>query len=189
MELYRPVHTNHLNQGFGLANTAPSMLPFYKELGLNGHNGLDLATYHGEPIYFNVNSKGTVWKTEVDNKGGLGVYILTSEAGKYYINIYWHLMNFSCRAGQILKAGDLIGRADNTGMSTGDHLHYGLKEVKMDSNGNPITLNKDNGMLGAISPEPYWKNISIKDLVDNLTQQISLYQKVIGFLRQLMQKL
>jgi len=60
----------------------------------------------------------------------------------------------------------------NTGFSTGNHLHLGLKRV--DENGK--TINKDNGYFGAIDPEPYFVNEFVlkekAEILKRLIQQI-----------------
>ena len=62
----------------------------------------------------------------------------------------------SFKVGDRVKVGDLIGWADNTGVSTGDHLHYEVKPV--DELGNNVL--RGNGFFGAIDPLPYLQNIS-----------------------------
>jgi len=37
---------------------------------------------------------------------------------------YWHLSSIEVAVGQTVRAGDLIGRVGNTGLSTGAHLHW-----------------------------------------------------------------
>lgn len=37
---------------------------------------------------------------------------------------YWHLSRIEVTAGQRVRAGDIIGRVGNTGLSTGAHLHW-----------------------------------------------------------------
>lgn len=37
---------------------------------------------------------------------------------------YWHLSSIDVAVGQAVRAGDIIGRVGNTGLSTGAHLHW-----------------------------------------------------------------
>src|SRR6267142_3351676 len=46
---------------------------------------------------------------------GLGIY-----------TFYGHLSEISARAGDILEAGDVLGKVGATGRVTGPHLHWGL---------------------------------------------------------------
>jgi murein DD-endopeptidase MepM/ murein hydrolase activator NlpD len=50
--------------------------------------------------------------------------------GNGYRSMYQHLMSFSVQAGDVVKAGDVIGREGQTGFATGCHLHYTL--IRMD---------------------------------------------------------
>ncbi|RLB78573.1 MAG: hypothetical protein DRH24_14230 [Deltaproteobacteria bacterium] len=149
MRVYRPLLTNCIVQKFGLKGTIPKMLPVYRKFGLKAHNGFDIICWYREPIYHSGDFEG-VAKTYVDMGGGIGVDII----GKEFKLRYWHLKEFVVKDGQRVKMGDLIGYGDNTGFSTGNHLHLGLKRV--DENGR--TINKDNGYFGAIDPEPYFVN-------------------------------
>lgn len=76
----------------------------------------------------------------------------------YAKSIYWHLQKGSIvvTASQKVKAGDLIALADNTGMSTGSHLHFGLKPVKKgEADWQWYNIEQTNGVNGAIDPLPY----------------------------------
>ena len=127
-----------LSQKFG---ENPSI---YAQFGLIGHNGLDWPCYTGTEVYA---SHDGIVETSIDSASGLGVVI----KGNGLKTIYWHFKNFSVSMGDEVKTGDLIGHADNTGFSTGSHLHYGLK--LLDLNGN--VLNRNNGYDGAIDPTSY----------------------------------
>lgn len=139
-------------------------LAYYKANGLNfkGHNGEDMQAAHGEPVY--AAHDGTCYP-EVDAQGGNGVVIRTLQPFEYhdievyFKTIYWHLVKADAvvKTGQQIKAGDLIGYADSTGLSTGDHLHFGLKAQGWnEENWQWYTLNVDNGYMGAIDPDPYF---------------------------------
>jgi murein DD-endopeptidase MepM/ murein hydrolase activator NlpD len=41
-------------------------------------------------------------------------------------SIYMHLNSRSVSVGQIVSAGQTIGTTGSTGVSTGDHLHFGI---------------------------------------------------------------
>jgi murein DD-endopeptidase MepM/ murein hydrolase activator NlpD len=185
MKIYRPVKRNLCTQKFGLANTNPSVLPLYKQLGLDGHDGLDFLTENGDDVRFNFGGKGVVQSTKIDSSGGLGVSVLFENNGKHYKTIYWHLKEFKVKTGDAVESGTLLGLADNTGMSTGSHLHFGLYET--DKNGDVINYN--NGYRGAMDPNPFIQNIYILDELAYLEGQIKVIQlKIIETLKKLLGK-
>jgi murein DD-endopeptidase MepM/ murein hydrolase activator NlpD len=188
-----PVRPYKINQGFGPANTAPSALPTYKLLGLIAHNGLDLRAYHGQPI-FAAHDGIAYW--EVDSNQGEGVVIRTTEEFDYkgglayFKSIFWHLADpikeprfaspvylyskANNGAGMPVKRGDIIGYADNTGLSSGDHLHWGIKPIKASKTASPEdatdvgigefqNIEQLNGYMGAIDPAPYWDGFYADD--------------------------
>lgn len=180
MKIFRPLKSNQVNQWFG-----ENHVPFYKEAGMKGHNGIDFGCWSGEPIYHSADWRGIV-NTEVDREGGYGVEIVSESQidGTNWKIKYWHLKDFNVHDGQKVNPGDLLGHGDNTGLSTGDHLHFGLK--KCYTNGKPKY--RWNGYYGGIDPKPYLENEFILKYL-NLKQQVSLYKKVVGLMKKLLQKL
>jgi hypothetical protein len=171
--LHRPLVTNKVTQRFydnkacitnrgkivsKVGNVCPvGSTPFYPSIGMKAHGGMDFKAWHGEQIFHCGNYDGWM-KIEKDMQGGIGVDVVSNEpvelkdGRKVYIKTrYWHLKAPVGHDKKQVKLGDIIGLADNTGSSSGDHLHFGLKVC--DKNGNP--LEKTNGYNGGMDPEPY----------------------------------
>lgn len=182
--LFRPVSPFHINQGF-YENRACINIKNSKDVitcdGLNppkgykslygaklGHGALDLRAKRYTPIYSS--QDGIVTELADEPSRGLGIGITTKkkfpckETGKnenFKIR-YWHNALHKVRMGDEVHIGDLIAWADNTGNSSGDHVHFDVKPVK-------ITYNKDktiksttnilqnNGYFGSVDPLPYMR--------------------------------
>lgn len=157
LKLKNPLNPWIINQHFG-----QNLNAFYKQLKMKGHNGIDARAVDGQPVY--ASHDGVVTFAGEDGDGGLGVVIRTEEKfdyeGKkvYFKSLYWHLKTGSIcvHASQKVKAGDKIAEADNTGRSTGTHLHFGLKPVAQgEKSWLWENVSQDNGYKGAIDPAPY----------------------------------
>lgn len=158
LTLKYPLKLHYYNQRFGEKS------PMYTNMGMLGHNGIDFTAVHGIPVYA---AHEGICYPEIDGSGGNGVVIRTLNDYEYegkqvrFKTIYWHLMQSDAvvKTGQKVLAGELIGYADNTGMSTGDHLHFGLKPQMWNENDwtwyNP---DQNNGYLGAIDPAPFFED-------------------------------
>lgn len=181
MKLVRPLSTNLKTQGFGLKETKPNMLAFYQGLGLTAHNGWDWLAKKGEPIYWDcIDCDGYVINTHIDSSGGLGVVIATEDKDGIFKHIFWHLSAFACKPGQKLSSGAIIGYAGSTGMSTGPHLHRGLKRAEASDTEVYTTIDRNNGYNGAINIAPHFKeNICIQDILNKMEEQLSYIQKAI----------
>ncbi|MEB2334926.1 MAG: peptidoglycan DD-metalloendopeptidase family protein [Anaerolineaceae bacterium] len=99
---------------------------FYKQFGFPGHNGVDYGVPNGTAVV--AAAAGAVALVGYEN-GGYGNYVKLSHAdgGKTYYTYYAHLASATVMAGQKVKAGEVIARSNNTGASTGPHLHFGLR--------------------------------------------------------------
>lgn len=156
LELSSPIYAipgkfSYITQLFG------SNGEWYRANNINvkGHNGIDIQAQNGQSVY--AAHDGIVIRNEVDSAGGVGVRLRTTEKYDYKDNpcyfqtLYWHLEKSLKEDGEAVKRGDIIALADNTGFSTGSHLHFGCKPL--DDNFN--SLEPDNGYYGAIDPLPY----------------------------------
>lgn len=197
LRLYYPVRPKQVKQAFGVNPDYYKKFHDYHGNPLKGHDGIDFAASHGTPVY--AAHDGRI-HFERDAHGGEGMAIHTTQeyefenAKAYFISIYWHLIGDTDPAfvspfrtdgkSYPVKAGDLIGYADNTGApyeSDGTHLHFGLFPV----DGRENTLNIDNGFNGRINPEPYFTGIYadvvhtlLGALVETLKKMVEYYKSV-----------
>lgn len=164
-----PLKKIGINQPFGT-----NFNNFYKEAGMKGHNGIDFWALDGTEVY--ASHDGRVTFTGYDAAQGLGVVIRTEEKFDYYNQdtgilepaffktLFWHLLKGGIKVtgGQTVKAGDLIALADNTGRSTGSHLHFGLKPImRGEEDWIWYNLEDKNGYWGAVDPMPYFEIIPV----------------------------
>ena len=186
LELYYPIKPWLLTQGFG-GNSE-----LYKEYGIKGHNGLDIFAPNTPPAKVYAAHDGEVVYAGVDSNEGWGVVVRTlepkeyKEGTAYFKSIYWHMVKeFPVKVGQKVKAGDFIGYADNTGKSTGAHLHFGLKpQARGENDWTWWNLEQGNGFAGAIDPTPYFNGYFAQD-----SQAIlAIYRQIIGLLRSFLKK-
>lgn len=152
-----------------LAGVPEGWAELYPLLGLKGHNGYDSNTWHGEPLYFPVDCKeaGGWWsKNASDLDGGLGVDVISKKTimlngRRTYVKFrFWHLKEGI--ALDEVKFGQLIGFCDNTGASSGDHLHWSLKPCAKDGTGK----SKNNGYYGAEDFSEFYENTFVLDVMD-----------------------
>jgi murein DD-endopeptidase MepM/ murein hydrolase activator NlpD len=66
-------------------------------------------------------------------KAGNGAIIFDPDQGRYYA--YFHLSDVSVRAGQVVSAGDVLGKGGNTGVNArkkdhGGHVHIEIHDVE-----------------------------------------------------------
>lgn len=112
----------------------------YAKFGIKGHNGLDYGLPNGTPIV--APHDGKILEAAFD-AGGYGNYLKVESATEG--SVLAHLQNFVVKVGDTVKEGQLIGYSDNTGNSTGPHLHWGYYK---------IPRNRQDGYLGYINQLP-----------------------------------
>lgn len=92
---------------------------FGRRWGRN-HNGIDIKAYLGDTIYAAFAGKVRVVKN--DPRGYGNVIVIRHWNGLE--TVYGHLSKQIVKPNEIVKVGQPIGLAGNTGRSTGTHLHF-----------------------------------------------------------------
>ena len=97
------------------------------------HSGVDLPCVSGSRL--NALANGTVERYAYDYGGG---NILTIRYDNGYKSLYMHMQAMTVKIGDKVKAGQMVGKADNTGAyTTGSHLH-----CTIEYNGNRVDPEK-----------------------------------------------
>lgn len=90
-----------------------------------GHEGIDLAAAHGSPI--TACADGEVYRVETADNSAYGLQVRINHRPFPYRTVYAHLETVAVAVGETVVRGQVIGTADNTGNSFGDHLHLTVK--------------------------------------------------------------
>jgi lipoprotein NlpD len=93
--------------------------------GIHGYNAVDLAAPKGTPILAAADGYVTVAK-EGGWNGGYGSYVVISH-GNGSQTLYGHMSSVSTSDGASVHQGDVIGYVGQTGLSTGPHLHFEIR--------------------------------------------------------------
>lgn len=126
----QPLEVMRLTQGFG-----QNLVPFYRDLGIRGHNGRDYAALSGTKTFSVLD--GTVrYAAEKENDGyGYAVVLQTPTRKVDGLScavevIYAHLQRTIVKTGEKVTVGQHIADCDNTGKhTTGSHLHLGTRII------------------------------------------------------------
>ncbi len=155
-----PLEKMKLTQGFG-----ENFNDFYKELGMKGHNGIDLRASMDTPARACMDGRITV--CGADPTGGIEVRInsnafsvmrlISGEEVTICLEaIYYHLQRFFIKINDHVKEGQIIAECDNTGRyTTGPHLHFGIKIYYVI--GSKFYKDYGNGYFGAVDPAPLFR--------------------------------
>lgn len=97
------------------------------------HRGLDMKGKAGEKI--RASNKGRVVLTEELFFGGNTIIL---DHGQGIFTVYMHMSGFNVQPGDIVSKGDVIGFVGSSGRSSGPHLHFGVKVMRV--NTNPVSI-------------------------------------------------
>ena len=143
ISLHMPFAGNYpITQRFGEALTDPLLLKEYRHFGVVGHDGVDFGLPKGTPIL--AADSGTVIYADIGDYGN--TVIIQHSWGRSY---YGHLSVIGVKIGQLVNTGDTLGLSGSTGLSTGPHLHFGIK---------PNAYDDHNGYFGKVDPLVYLNN-------------------------------
>lgn len=128
LPLRPPIVVEHrLSSGFGTRSD-----PFTGEA--SRHEGLDYVAPYGSPIV--ATAPGRVVRAQFFGPYGRTVDV---DHGRGFITRYAHMSRIQVKHGDVVQAGDVLGKLGNTGRSTGPHLHY---EVRHQGRAiNPVAQN------------------------------------------------
>ena len=87
----------------------------------SNHKGIDIGASYGADIV--AAADGKVVTAAYSSSGGNYVMI---DHGNGLYTVYMHASSLCVSAGQNVTAGQVVAKVGSTGISTGNHLHFGV---------------------------------------------------------------
>lgn len=91
------------------------------------HYGIDLVAPAGTPVSVVAAGQAELFLPAAIG-GGYGLHVVVHHGGGVD-TLYGHLQDFAIASGQTVSAGTVLGHEGSTGMSTGPHLHFEVREA------------------------------------------------------------
>lgn len=143
------------------------------------HSGIDFNFPEGTPV--KAIADGIVHIKDFGDVNAGKTVLLEMDDGK--TAIFGHLKDFVVKDGQRVSANDLLAHSGNTGHSTGEHLHFGLKETATGRFLDPSSF-QDNIQNMATAPPPtkgLWQKFLERGEVNNFEHaDFSIWQDILG---------
>jgi hypothetical protein len=111
-----PLRAYRITSGFGMRISPITGVP-------RPHGGLDLAAPEGTDVF--AAREGVV--TELGEDPVYGKYVIIQH-GENWVSLYGHLSSINTVLRNTVRSGTLIGKVGSTGLSTGPHLHFELRQ-------------------------------------------------------------
>lgn len=114
-----PLAKIEVTEGFGFQRISP--------VATSIHNGVDLRAAVGTSVMA-ANAGRVLMAAKYLYEGGFVIL----DHGNGIQTTYLHLSQVNVKEGQIVKKGEIIGLSGSSGLSTGPHLHFGVKVYEVD---------------------------------------------------------
>lgn len=114
-----PLAKIEVTEGFGFQRISP--------VSTSIHNGVDLRAAVGTPVMA-INAGRVLMADKYLYEGGFVIL----DHGNGIQSTYLHLSKVNVQEGQLVKRGEIIGLSGSSGLSTGPHLHFGVKIYEVD---------------------------------------------------------
>lgn len=144
---------------------------YYGQFGLAGHEGVDWGCPNGTSLLCPFDEAVIVRAADYGNYGKhIVLWDAEQQAGAWFC----HCQELFKKVGDVVNRGTPIALSNNTGNSSGPHLHFSI--CRTDSNG--VRINQDNGYIGMLNPLDSdiveWQLSGSKEdrMVDSTTMQI-----------------
>lgn len=188
LRLYYPAKPFRITQAWGIYN------PAYQQFGFNRHNGIDFALGADKTLY--APCDGVIVRTGNQPTGG-GIFLgLMTDVkqfndGQFHVLIdLLHCEKFLVKEGDVVKIGQKLAIADNTGFSTGPHTHMQPRRVAS-WNGQVAerlqwTPADKNDANGSFDPMPHFIGIHAQDyrtLIHLYSALVSTLAGIVGELK------
>lgn len=98
------------------------------------HYGVDFGIPLGGPLNAPVPTPFAGTVTAIGEYGGRGKVVVVRIESMNVVQLFQHLHAYSCKVGDRLRAGDIVGLCGSTGNSTAIHLHYELRYAVSSAN-------------------------------------------------------
>jgi murein DD-endopeptidase MepM/ murein hydrolase activator NlpD len=121
----------------------------------NPHNGEDIGAPSGTDVA--ATNDGVVRLTVDHIFSGKGVFI---DHGLGFYSMYFHLSEVTVNEGDVVRAGQTVGKVGATGRATGPHLHWGVKLNGARVNPYALLDLPFKGVAQSASPSPAAESVS-----------------------------